>query len=331
MSDPVMTHADGSEIARLGIGTWQLGGPNYVGNKPTGWGAVDEPAAIGAIHCALDEGIRFIDTADSYGANGQAETLVGQALKQTTYPGTLPIEVCTKFGNRRDAKGQSTQDYSPTYLVEAVEASLRRLQRDTLDVLLLHSPPDAFDWTTYDTEPFEALMRAGKIKSYGVSARSVYGAKRVMDAGFGSVLEVIYNALDRRAETVLWSDPAAQAYRFIARVPLASGFLKATYLEHDPVFPPDQYRHYLPDRDSQWLLDSARELAFLNELSGGISASAVRFCLSHPSVSVVIPGVRSDQQVMSHVKAARLGPLPNEIIQRIKVAVPDVPSHWKPA
>lgn len=330
MSDPVTTPADPSQIARLGIGTWQLGGPNYVGNKPTGWGAVDETAAIRAIHCALDEGIRFIDTADSYGANGQAETLVGQALKQTMYLSTLPVEVCTKFGNLRDAKGQPTQDYSPTYLTEAVEASLRRLQRDSLDVLLLHSPPDAFDWATYDPDPFDALVRAGKIKAYGVSSRSVYGAKRVMDVGFGSVLEVIYNALDRRAESVLWDDPTSAAYRFIARVPLASGFLKTTYLEQDPIFPPDQYRHYLADRDSQWLLDSARSLSFLDQLAGGISASALRFCLTHPAVSVVIPGVRSEQHVMSHVQAAKLGPLPNEIVQRIKVTVPDVPSHWKP-
>ncbi|MEZ0542316.1 aldo/keto reductase [Fibrella arboris] len=325
-----MSDAITEPIARLGIGTWQLGGPNYVGDKPTGWGAVDTGAAIRAVHRAIDEGVRFIDTADSYGA-GQAETLVGEALAQVTYPGTSSVEICTKFGNRRDAAGQPTQEYSPAYLTEAVDASLRRLQRDVLDVLLLHSPPDAFDWTTYDPEPFDALVRAGKIKAYGVSSRSVYGAKRVMDAGFGSVLEVIYNALDRRAETVLWTDPASASYRFIARVPLASGFLKATYLAEDPVFPADQYRHYLPDRDRQWLLDSVRQVAFLDELEGGISASALRFCLSHPAVSVVIPGIRSEEQVIRHVQAAKLGPLPNETRQQINVAVPDVPSHWKPA
>lgn len=330
MNDPVATNTDASALSRLGIGTWQLGGPNYVGDKPTSWGAVDEGVAVGAIQQAVEAGIRFIDTADSYGA-GQAETIVGQALRGLNPPGGLPIEICTKFGNRRDAGGQSIQDYSSTYLTEAVEASLRRLQRDTLDVLLLHSPPDSFDWATYDPEPFDVLTRAGKIRAYGVSSRSVYGAKRVMDAGFGSVLEVIYNALDRRAETVLWEEPVASSYRFIARVPLASGFLKATYLEYDPVFPPDQYRHYLPDRDRQWLLDSARQLAFLDQLDGGISAAALRFCLSHPAVSVVIPGVRSADQVLSHVAAAKQGPLPNEITHRVEAAVPDVPLHWKPA
>ncbi len=329
MSNPLGSTADLAGVSRLGIGTWQLGGPNYVGDKPTGWGAVDEATAIRAIHRAVEEGIRFIDTADSYGA-GQAERLVGQALADLRGPTARAVEICTKFGNRRDADGQPTQDYSPAYLTEAVDASLRRLQRNTVDVLLLHSPPDAFDWAAYDPEPFDALVRAGKIRAYGVSSRSVYGAKRVMDAGFGSVLEVIYNALDRRAETVLWSAPAAR-YRFIARVPLASGFLQASYLERDPVFPPDQYRHYLPDLDRQWLLTSARQLAFLNELDGGISSSALRFCLSHPAVSVVIPGIRSAEQVVGHVRAAQLGPLPKEIAERIAEAVPDVPAHWKPA
>ena len=331
MNDLILANAAPSGIARLGIGTWQLGGPNYAGDKPTGWGAVDETAAVKAIHRALDEGVRFIDTADSYGA-GKSESIVGQALASYTgQSGTSLVEVCTKFGNRRDGNGESVQDYSATYLTQAVEASLRRLRRDTLDVLLLHSPPDAFDWSAYDPEPFEALIRVGKIKAYGVSSRSVYGAKRVMEAGFGSVLEVIYNALDRRAETVLWADPASVAYRFVARVPLASGFLKATYLSEDPVFPPDQYRHYLPARDHDWLLSSTRQLAFLDGLDGGISASAIRFCLSHLAVSVVIPGIRSAEQVVSHVRAAGRGPLSNETLDQIKAAVPDVPPHWIPA
>jgi myo-inositol catabolism protein IolS len=324
-------------VNKLGFGTWQFGGPAYVNDKPTGWGAVDEAEAIEAIRVALEQGIRFFDTADSYG-QGQAETTLGKAL--ATYPDTgMPewrlladtVEVCTKFGNRRDAANQPVQDYSPTYLTEAVEASLRRLRRPRLDILLLHSPPDGFDWANHDPEPYETLIRAGKIGAYGVSSRSVYGARRVMEAGFGSVLEVIYNALDRRAETILFTHPSADRYRFIARVPLASGFLKATYLTEDPAFSADEYRHYLPARDRDWLLNSTRQLAFLDELPGGLSASALRFCLSHPRVSVVIPGMRRAAHVLAHAEAARSGTLPPHVLARINESVPDVPPHWKPA
>jgi myo-inositol catabolism protein IolS len=314
-------------IMKLGFGTWQFGGPSYVNDKPTGWGAVDEAEATEAIRVALEQGIRFFDTADSYG-QGQAEILLGNAL--ATYPAE-GVEICTKFGNRRDANGQYSQDYSATYLTEAVEASLRRLRRDRLDVLLLHSPPDNFDWSNHDSEPYEALIRAGKIGAYGVSSRSVYGARRVIEAGFGSVLEVIYNALDRRAEEILFTHQSADSYRFIARVPLASGFLKATYLTESPTFPPDEYRHYLPNRDRDWLLNSTRQLGFLNDLPGGLSASALRFCLSHPRVSVVIPGMRRAAHVQAHAAAARSGTLPAEVLAKIKESVPDVPPHWKPA
>jgi myo-inositol catabolism protein IolS len=317
---------------KLGFGTWQFGGPAYVNNKPTGWGAVDEAEAIEAIQVALAQGIRFFDTADSYG-QGQAETILGDALAM--YPAwgspAQDIVICTKFGNRRDAQNQPVQDYSATYLTEAVEASLRRLRRDRLDIVLLHSPPDNFDWATYDPEPYEALIRAGKIGAYGVSSRSVYGARRVMEAGFGSVLEVIYNALDRRAEALLFTHPSADNYRFIARVPLASGFLKATYLTQNPTFPADEYRHYLPERDRDWLLNSVRQLAFLDELPGGLSASALRFSLGHPRVSVVIPGMRRAAHVLAHAKAAQLGTLPPDMLARIHESVPDVPAHWKPA
>lgn len=318
---------NGQAGAQLGIGTWQLGGPNYQGDKPTGWGEIDEKTAIHTLQTAINLGVRFIDTADSYGA-GQAEAWVGNALRQSPAQG---ITVCTKFGNRRDVDGSSLQDYSPAYLTEAVDASLRRLQRDRLDILLLHSPPDAFDWAEYDPQPFDALVQAGKIGAYGVSSRSVYGAKRVIEVGFGSVLEVIYNALDRRAEDVLWADARAESYQFIARVPLASGFMNSRHLHEDPHFPVDQYRHYLPDRDRDWLLNSSRQLAFLDKLEGGMAVSALRFCLSNPAVLVVIPGARNADQVRQQALAAQLGPLSSEIITQISQAVLDVPAHWKPA
>lgn len=312
--------------SRLGFGTWQFGGPNVVNGNPTGWGEIDKAEAVRAVHVALDQGINFFDTADSYG-RGQSESILQEAFAQKP---SSDVIVCTKFGNRQLPDGQHGQDYSPAYLTEAVEASLRRLGRDTLDILLLHSPPDAFDWSNYDVTPFEDLKKSGKIRTYGVSSRSVYGAKRVLEANFGSAVEVIYNALDRRAEDLLFTAPNAKNYFFIGRVPLASGFLNSAYLTQNPVFPVDQYRHYLPDRDRDWLLESTRKLAFLDEQPGGIATSALRFSLSNTAVDVVIPGMRNERQVLSNRQAEALGTLSPEILARIREAIPDVAEHWKP-
>lgn len=310
------------------MGTWQFGGPNYVAGKPTGWGAANERDATDAIHRALALGATFFDTADSYGA-GQAEEWLGRALRSSAQSADNVV-ICTKFGNRHGDAGPF-QEFSATYLTEAVEASLRRLGRERLDVLLLHSPPDGFDWASYDPAPFDDLVKAGKLGVYGVSSKSVYGARNVVNAGFGSVLEVIYNVLDRRAEDVLFTHSDIEKYSVIARVPLASGFLNATYLAQDPAFPEDDYRHFLPDRDRNWMLESVRNVQFLDELPGGIATSALRFCLSNEHVAVVIPGARNAGQVEVQQRAAQLGPLPPDMLARIRTAVLDVPAHWKPS
>ncbi|CAM4170748.1 aldo/keto reductase [Cytophagaceae bacterium 50C-KIRBA] len=313
---------------KLGLGTWQLGGPNIVQGKAMGWGEISEEESMSILAGALESGIQFIDTADSYG-KGLSEKIVGKALQAASYP--QDIIVCTKFGNVYLPDGTTGQDFSPEHLFASVKASLQRLQREHIDVLLMHSPPDNFNWAHYDRAPFEDLISQGLIRQFGVSSKSVYGAKRVMDAGFGSVIEVIYNALDRRVDEILSSHPHHAAYDIIGRVPLGSGFLSDRLLTEDPHFGEDDYRSHMADRDKNWMLEHARKLAFLADLPGGFSANALRFTFQNPIISVVIPGARSVAQVQSNVVAANLPPLSDEHIHRIEQFVPSVPDWWKPA
>jgi aryl-alcohol dehydrogenase-like predicted oxidoreductase len=311
---------------KLGMGTWQFGGPNFVNNKPTGWGHFDENVAIKTLLEAIDAGVQFFDTADSYG-RGLSETILGKALIQRA---DNQCVICTKFGNREIQPNVFIQDFSAEWLKECVHNSLKRLNVSTIDVLLFHSPPDNFDWVNYDTSVLEQLIQEGYIKQYGVSSKSVYGAKAVMDAGFGSVVEVIYNVLDRRAETVLFVHPKASQYDMIGRVPLASGFLSDKYLQNMPTFSTDDYRSLLPQRDLDWFVQRVRDLAFLSDLEGGITGAALNYCVNQPRIAVVIPGTRDTTQLHQHLEVLNTSPLSAQTVLQIQKSVPDVPDWWKP-
>lgn len=313
--------------SKLGFGTWQFGGANNVNGKPTGWGNVDEEEAIAAVHYALKNGIVFFDTADSYG-RGQSERLLGKAFK--TYQGGEKPIICTKFGNRETSPDVFVKDYSEEYLRECVEGSLERLGMNKLDILLVHSPDDTFDWAAHSSGPYDRLVREGKIGAYGVSSRSVYGARKVVEQGWGSVIELTYNLLDRRAEQELFANPLFKPYSFIARVPLASGFLNSRYLSEDPVFKTNDYRSLMSANDKEWLVSSVRKLAFLEELPGGLPVAALRFLLFNPFVTYLIPGMRSVANVKSNLGAVELGPLSSAQLAEIANSVPDVPDTWKP-
>ncbi len=312
--------------SKLGLGTWQLGGSHVVDGKPTGWGDIAHDEAIDLVLAAIEKGIRFFDTSDAYG-NGQSEMILGQAIIQSGIPRSSFI-ICTKFGHRELSQGNFGADYSPAWMQTAVRNSLERLQTNYIDILLFHSPPDNFDWKAYDQSIIEKLTSEGVIKQIGVSSKSVYGAAAVMQAGFGSVLEVIYNLLDRRAEEILFNNPAVKQYDFIGRVPMASGFLSNKYLKNAPEFGKDNYRSLMADRDKQWLLASAAKLQYLNTAHYNLSQAALAFCLGQKYLSAVIPGCRDINQL------AEIAAVPHLNIsidlQKLAQAVPTVPDWWLP-
>lgn len=307
---------------RLGMGTWQIGGPTVWGGRQTGWGETDVEEALSTLAFAIGQGINFFDTADAYG-HGQSEKLLGQALRNAGRP---EVAVCTKFGTREDQSGRVTTDFSPEWLEVAVEGSLRRLQREVIDILLLHSPPDDFDWSRYDPEPFERLIRAGKIRAYGVSAKSVAGAEQVIRSGFGQVVEAIYNVLDRRAEERVFPLCAERGYAFIARCPLASGFLVDT----PPVrFADDDIRSSFPEEQNSWMQASVATIRELfREESFTVSENALRFAASHPQVSVAIPGMRKKKHVESVIRCREHLPLNPALVEKIRQALPETYPGW---
>ena len=231
--------------------------------------------------------------------------------------------ICTKVGNRI-VGNEVRQDFSPGWLLVAVAASLSRLQIETIDVLLLHSPPADFDWKNFDRAPLERLREQGRIRCYGVSCRSVAAAERVIDAGVGSVLEIVYNLADRRAGE-LFPRASAAGYDIICRMPLAYGLLRGAQPED---FGVDDHRSQLSEPEKQWIYGAAERLSFLEEYPGGRVASALRFAFTDPAISVAVVGMHKKDHVDAAVRAAELGPLSEIDVRRIEQAVPTTFPGW---
>lgn len=312
------------KISRLGFGTAQAGGPTLLGGKQIGVGSIDRKEIANAIDYAVDNGINFFDTADIYG-KGLSEIILGETLKSKINK----VVICTKFGNREISNSETTHDFSSSWLEKAVNSSLKRLGRDYIDILLFHSPPDNYDWSKYDFSTLEKLIDQGKIIRYGVSCHSYIGAERLLEYENITALEVIYNIIDRRIEKKVLKHSRGKQLSIIARVPLCMGYLSDKYLQNRPDFAFNDFRSSLKKEVSDWIVETVRKLEFLKELQGGISSSAIRFCLSNEKITTVIPGMRNISQVKNNIFAERLGALPFEYIEKIKNSTVDIHPNWR--
>jgi aryl-alcohol dehydrogenase-like predicted oxidoreductase len=319
--DPLMENKHESKLT--GMGCWQLGGASQFAGRTNGYGEMPESIARATVQAAYDSGIRFFDTAEGYGW-GRSEQILGDTL----FGVRNDVVFCTKFGAREDPEGKVLLDLSSASIERALSGSLKRLRTDHVDILLIHNPPDDMNWDEFDRTGFDEAVKDGRIGAYGISARSFHGARNAVDAGFGTFVEVVFNALDRRAAT-LHEAAKRNGQRIIGRVPLASGFLSDRTLLAPPQFPSDDIRSTFPADQVDWLVSAVRSLKFLNDLPGGIAASATRFAVFHPAMHVAIPGLRSPEQVRKNQEAIQLGPLPKEVQKAIEDAVPEVFHKWR--
>jgi aryl-alcohol dehydrogenase-like predicted oxidoreductase len=210
-----------------------------------------------------------------------------------------------------------------------VEASLRRLRRSHIDILLLHGPPDEMDWRNFDRSALDALAASGKIVTYGISSRSLTGAERVLDAGFGSCIEWSFNLLERRPERLLFPRLASARTNFIARSPLSRGLLTQAGATRDQTdFSPADFRSTLPGDWIEWSARSAAKLLAADLPGAALSETALRYCLSFDEVTAVIPGMHGPEQVESLRRSARAGRLPPEQSARLTCAVEECYPPW---
>jgi aryl-alcohol dehydrogenase-like predicted oxidoreductase len=286
----------GLRVSVIGLGTWQFGGE---------WGRLFSQAEVDAIlDRAAELGINLIDTAECYGDH-LAESLVGDYLARR---GRARWIVATKFGHRFHKFMDRTDAFSPAEARRQLEASLRALRVERIDLYQFHSGSDAHFLNEALWDALAEEKRAGRIGHLGVSIRQKGSETQAREARRLGVeaLQVFYNRLDRRAERIYF--PAARRDRLglLARVPLASGLLSGKY-RAGVTFPPNDVRATF-DREKM-----SRDLAEVEkiraaEVPAGMAMSqwAIAWCLKDPVVSATIPGCKDAAQAAANAAAADL-------------------------
>ncbi|MEE9273766.1 MAG: aldo/keto reductase [bacterium] len=291
----------GLEVSVIGFGAMTLGGI---------FGPVDDAESNRALHAAIDSGINFIDSSDAYGA-GHSENVIGKFLKERS--DRDKIIVGTKGGN--DMK-TGKRVFTPEYIRGCVEASLKRLDVEAFDVYLLHNP-NVQNMTAEDSYALLDDFKAqGKIKHWGVSVNTVEECELAASSNRPAIMQMEYNVLEQEPSGSF--DKAKGAgVGVISRVPLKRGFLSGRFEENHEFVEGDRRSGILsPEnvRKFQARLDTLKEVA--NEAGCDPAAAAIRFCVSHPSVATVIPGIRTPEQ--SKANAAASEPLPQELLDKLR-------------
>jgi aryl-alcohol dehydrogenase-like predicted oxidoreductase len=283
-------------VSVVGVGTWQFGGE---WGKSFTQGEVDR-----LLNRALELGINLIDTAECYGDH-LSETLIGRALRGARDSWIL----ATKFGHHFHGNFERTPHYSPAEVREQLEASLRALGTDYVDLYQFHSGSnEAFDQPDL-WEMLQDQVRLGKVRHVGLSVSpndNIYQVSKAPEVGIGSV-QIVYNRLDQQPEELVLPSCLAQDLGVLARVPLASGLLSGRYRPGAEFTRPDDVRSLHDKATVQERLERIDRIA-RTEVPPEVpmAAWALAWCLQNPAVICVIPGCKTVEQLDLNASAAEL-------------------------
>ena len=272
-------------------------------------GRSDEAHTEEVVDAALEEGVNFFDTADTY-ADGRSEELIGRFVG----PRRSQVIIATKFGLEMPGQGSGAR---PEYVRRAFEASLKRLRTDYIDLYQQHRPDPAVP-IAETLGALDELVKAGKVREIGCSNFSApqlreaeSEATRLGTARFVSVQNE-YSLLHREPEAEVLGECEREGIAFLPFFPLKSGLLTGKYRKGQPipegtrVAKYDRYRTLLTDEN----LDKVERLIDYAESHGHtILELAISWLLAHGPVASVIAGASSAQQLHANINAAnwRLG------------------------
>lgn len=304
----------GFDVSEIGYGAWGISGAQWIG--------ASENESLRALRVAIDQGIDFIDTALAYG-DGVSEKLVGQVVREAGGRVRVATKVPPKNRIWPARPGIGIEDVFPyDYIMSSTEESLRNLNIDCVDLQQLHvwNP----EWIHRDEwrRAFETLKSSGKARAVGISINDHQpdSALEIIETGLIDSVQVIYNVFDQTPEAKLFPACIRHNIGVIARVPFDEGSLTGR-IHENTVFPEGDFRngYFKGDRKKQV---AEHVNAIVNDLgladASALPGIAMRFCLSAPAVSTVIPGMRSISSVNGNVVASGQGPLPADALEILR-------------
>jgi aryl-alcohol dehydrogenase-like predicted oxidoreductase len=317
----------GIVTSALGFGCWAIGG-EYFGEdgQPFGWGPVDDEESIRALRRGIELGVRFFDTADSYGT-GHSEEVLGRAVRGHRDE----VVIATKWGylfEEGTGRALPGQGVTPGYLRKALTGSLRRLGTDRVDLYQLHIGDASAEVAVELRETCEELVAEGLIRSYGWSTDDPERARLFAEGPHCAAVQATVNVLEDRREIL----EVAAEHDIIAviRGPLAMGVLTGKFAV-PPEAAPVLARGDVRARPPVWLpffeeggrlkpewrdrFDAVRDV--LTSEGRTPAQGALAWLWARSPHAVPIPGVRTVAQAEENAGALAFGPLTNEQLRQV--------------
>jgi aryl-alcohol dehydrogenase-like predicted oxidoreductase len=303
----------GWKVSEISFGAWAIG---------SAWGKVDDKESLAALHRALDGGVNFFDTADVYG-DGHSERLLARLRKERKDK----FYIATKAGRRLDP--HTAEGYNRANLTAFIERSLKNLEADTIDLLQLHCPPIAVLYMPEVFGVLDDLIKAGKLRHYGVSVEKVEEALKAIEFPGVQTIQIIFNIFRQRPAELLFPEAQRRRVGILARVPLASGMLSGK-ISRASKFEKDDHRNFNRhgeafDRGETFSgVDFETGLRTVEELKAFVPAGAtmaqlaLRWILESPAVTCAIPGAKRPAQVAENIAASDLPSLSADAMKKIR-------------
>ena len=291
---------DSALVSEIGLGAWQLG-------NNSGWQRMSQKEALELVEKSLEYGINFFDTAPNYG-HGTGEDRLGKALRGVD---RSKIVINTKFGHT----DSGSTNYNSDYIRESLEGSLKRLQVDYVDSLIIHNPPfEYLDGSKNDHyEILERLIEEGKIKAYGASLDTYEDMKLLMNTTNAKVIEAFFNILHQDTSRA-FAMAIEKEVGIIVKIPLDSGWLSGKY-NAESIFHDIRSRWSKQDiKNRAHLVNRVKEII---QAKDNLAQKAISFCLAYNAVSTVIPGNINIAQLTSNVESVN-NPISRELVGKLE-------------